>query len=30
VILAKGAIVFNGTSDDLRSDPELVHRWLGV
>jgi branched-chain amino acid transport system ATP-binding protein len=30
VILAKGAIVFNGTSDELRSDPELVHRWLGV
>jgi branched-chain amino acid transport system ATP-binding protein len=30
VILAKGAIVFNGTSDALRSDPELVHRWLGV
>jgi branched-chain amino acid transport system ATP-binding protein len=30
VILAKGAIVFNGTSEELRSDPELVHRWLGV
>jgi branched-chain amino acid transport system ATP-binding protein len=30
VILAKGAIVFNGTSDELRSQPELVHRWLGV
>jgi branched-chain amino acid transport system ATP-binding protein len=30
VILAKGAIVFNGRSDELRSDPELVHRWLGV
>jgi branched-chain amino acid transport system ATP-binding protein len=30
VILAKGAIVFSGTSDELRSDPELVHRWLGV
>jgi branched-chain amino acid transport system ATP-binding protein len=30
VILAKGAIVFNGTSDALRSDPDLVHRWLGV
>jgi branched-chain amino acid transport system ATP-binding protein len=30
VILAKGAIVFNGTSNELRSDPEFVHRWLGV
>jgi branched-chain amino acid transport system ATP-binding protein len=30
VILAKGAIVFSGTSHELRSDPELVHRWLGV
>ena len=30
VILAKGTIVFNGTSDELRSNPELVHRWLGV
>jgi branched-chain amino acid transport system ATP-binding protein len=30
VILAKGAIVFNGTSDELRSNPDLVHRWLGV
>jgi branched-chain amino acid transport system ATP-binding protein len=30
VILAKGAIVFNGTSDELRRDPDLVHRWLGV
>jgi branched-chain amino acid transport system ATP-binding protein len=30
VILAKGAIVFSGTSDELRSDPDLVHRWLGV
>ena len=30
VILAKGVIVFNGTSDELRADPELVRRWLGV
>ncbi|GAC1331993.1 MAG: ABC transporter ATP-binding protein [Beijerinckiaceae bacterium] len=30
VILAKGAIVFNGTSEELRGDAELVHRWLGV
>jgi branched-chain amino acid transport system ATP-binding protein len=30
VILAKGEIVFEGTTEDLKADPDLVHRWLGV
>ncbi len=30
VVLAKGEIVFEGTTADLKADPDLVHRWLGV
>ena len=30
VILVKGQIVFEGTADALRADPELMHRHLGV
>ena len=30
VILAKGEVVFEGTTADLKADPDLVHRWLGV
>jgi branched-chain amino acid transport system ATP-binding protein len=30
LVLNKGGIVFNGTTDELRSDPERVARWLGV
>ncbi len=30
VILAKGEIVFEGSTDKLRSDDTLIHRWLGV
>jgi branched-chain amino acid transport system ATP-binding protein len=30
VVLAKGEIVFEGTTEDLKADPDLVHRWLGV
>ena len=30
VILAKGQIVFDGTSHALKSDGELINRWLGV
>jgi branched-chain amino acid transport system ATP-binding protein len=29
-ILAKGEIVFQGSTRDLTADPDLVHRWLGV
>lgn len=29
-ILAKGEIVFEGTTADLTADADLVHRWLGV
>ncbi|MBV5266551.1 ABC transporter ATP-binding protein [Pinisolibacter aquiterrae] len=29
-ILAKGEIVFEGTTADLTAEPDLVHRWLGV
>ncbi|MDB5942225.1 MAG: putative type branched chain amino acid transport system, ATP-binding component [Ramlibacter sp.] len=30
VILVKGAVVFTGTSDELRSRPELLEQYLGV
>ena len=30
VILAKGEVVFEGSTADLTADRELVHRWLGV
>ncbi len=30
VILVKGEVVFEGTTADLKADPDLVHRWLGV
>ncbi|BAT58509.1 high-affinity branched-chain amino acid transport ATP-binding protein LivF [Variibacter gotjawalensis] len=30
VILAKGEVVFDGSADALRADPDLVHRHLGV
>jgi branched-chain amino acid transport system ATP-binding protein len=30
VILVKGTIVFEGASDDLRKQPELIHKHLGV
>jgi branched-chain amino acid transport system ATP-binding protein len=30
VVLAKGEIVFEGSTEDLKADPDLVHRWLGV
>jgi branched-chain amino acid transport system ATP-binding protein len=30
VILVKGEVVYAGTSDDLRSQPELLDRYLGV
>jgi len=30
VILVKGEVVYTGTSDDLRSRPELLDRYLGV
>lgn len=30
VILAKGEVVFEGATADLKADPDLVHRWLGV
>ena len=30
VILAKGEVVFNGATDALRANEELIHRWLGV
>ena len=30
VILAKGQIVFDGTSHELKSDGDLINRWLGV
>ncbi len=30
IILVKGQTVFEGTPQDLRSDPELMHRHLGV
>ena len=30
VILAKGEVVFEGSTADLKGDPDLVHRWLGV
>jgi branched-chain amino acid transport system ATP-binding protein len=30
VILVKGQIVFEGTPDALKADPELMHRHLGV
>jgi branched-chain amino acid transport system ATP-binding protein len=30
VVLNKGEIVFEGTSDALRADPERLTRWLGV
>ena len=29
-ILAKGEMVFEGTTAALTSDRDLVHRWLGV
>jgi branched-chain amino acid transport system ATP-binding protein len=30
VILVKGEVVYAGTSDDLRSRPELLEQYLGV
>ena len=30
VILAKGEVVFQGTTEELVADATLVHRWLGV
>jgi branched-chain amino acid transport system ATP-binding protein len=30
VILVKGEVVFAGTSDELRSRPELLEQYLGV
>jgi branched-chain amino acid transport system ATP-binding protein len=30
VILVKGEVVFQGTSDELRARPEILHRYLGV
>jgi len=30
VILVKGRVVFEGSSEDLRADPEIAHRYLGV
>ena len=30
VILAKGEVVFEGTTSALLADASLVHRWLGV
>jgi branched-chain amino acid transport system ATP-binding protein len=30
VILVKGQVVFEGTSEDLKFDPEMMHRHLGV
>ena len=30
VVLAKGEVVFTGTTGELTGDPDLVHRWLGV
>ncbi len=30
IVLAKGEIVFTGTSKDLKDNPDIVHRWLGV
>jgi branched-chain amino acid transport system ATP-binding protein len=30
IILAKGEIVFEGTSAALRTDEALIHRWLGI
>lgn len=30
VILVKGAVVFEGASDQLRDQPELIHKHLGV
>ncbi|HET6827322.1 MAG TPA: ABC transporter ATP-binding protein, partial [Ramlibacter sp.] len=30
VILVKGEVVFAGTSDELRSQPQLLSQYLGV
>ena len=30
VILVKGRVVFDGTCEELRADPELLHRHLGI
>lgn len=30
VILSKGEVVFSGTSAELKGDPSLIDRWLGV
>jgi branched-chain amino acid transport system ATP-binding protein len=30
VVLVKGVVVFEGASDHLRNQPELIHRYLGV
>ena len=30
VILVKGQIVFEGTPEALKADPEIMHRHLGV
>lgn len=30
VILVKGRVVFNGTCEELRDDPDLLHRHLGI
>jgi len=30
LIMAKGAIVYSGTPDDIRNDPDITHRFLGM
>jgi len=29
-VIEKGRVLWNGTSDALRAQPELIHRYLGV
>jgi branched-chain amino acid transport system ATP-binding protein len=29
-LMEKGAIVYSGTSHDLKGQPEIVHRYLGL
>jgi hypothetical protein len=29
-LMEKGTIVYNGASHDLKAQPEIVHRYLGV
>ena len=30
LIMTKGAIVYSGTPDDIRNDPDITHRFLGM